>query len=359
MSFMIAAAGTGGHVFPGLAVGDALVASGVNRDEIMFIGGSRLEADVYPSRGYPFLSLDLRGLKRSLSISNLTLPGKVWRARNRISNEIRGRGARCVLGLGGYVTIPAALASRRARVPLMVAEQNAVAGLANRVAGRWASRVFTSFPETSGLPGGEWVGNPVRSELAGFARGQLRGQAISHYGLNPDLPVVGVFGGSLGAAAINRAVADLAAGWSMDPIQIVHLVGEAHFESMRALPSAPGVAWRRIGFEDRMDLFFAAADLVLARAGGAVAEITATGTPSILVPGDFGSAGHQSANAAYLASSGAAVVLAQQALVDLPAVTAGLIGNQTQLSTMSEASAALARPDAAKTIARAMIEASA
>ena len=125
MTFLIAAAGTGGHVFPGLAVGEALVDRGVVRSDVLYVGGNRLEATVCPAEGFPFLEVDIRGLRRSLTPSNLGLPVVVRRASKAISGAIDDRQIRAVLGLGGYVTIPTGMAARRSRVPLFLAEQNA------------------------------------------------------------------------------------------------------------------------------------------------------------------------------------------------------------------------------------------
>lgn len=357
MSFLIAAAGTGGHVFPGLAVAEALVDLGTGREDITFVGGDRLESRVYPDAGYDFVQLELRGLKRSASLSNLTLPRVVFRARDRIGEEIRRRNVQVLLGMGGYVTIPGALAARKRNISLMVSEQNAHAGLANRIASRWASRAFVSFPKTIGIDSGEWVGNPVRSAIARFDRSSLRPLALERYGLDEHLPTVGVFGGSLGAASINLAVSRFIADWTGPPIQVLHLVGASHEGKFDEYPNPADLTWVRVGFEAEMDQFFAAVDLVIARAGGAVAEITATATPAILIPGDFGSAGHQSANASYLAAEGAVKVLAQEDLSQLGPVVAATIFDGEALRAMAGASRRVARPDAAKAIARAMIEA--
>lgn len=357
MSFVIAAAGTGGHVFPGLAVAEALMAEGAKRDSILFVGGSRIEAKVYPDNGFPFLELELRGLKRSLSPANLSLPRVVLRARNRIVDAITERSARCLLGMGGYVTIPAAMAARKTGIALMVAEQNAGAGLANRIASRWAARTFSSFPRTHGLEDAEWVGNPVRSTLAGFDRNGLRDEALQAFGLERGIPTLGVFGGSLGAKPINEAVASMAAAWTGPRIQVLHLVGSSHVDDMSSKTPSAEVTWVRHGFVDRMDLFFAAVDLVVARAGGAVAEITATATPSILVPGDFGSGGHQSANAGYLERAGAARVVPQAVIERLGDEVRAVLLDSDELARMASAAGGLARPGAAKTIAQAMIEA--
>jgi UDP-N-acetylglucosamine--N-acetylmuramyl-(pentapeptide) pyrophosphoryl-undecaprenol N-acetylglucosamine transferase len=357
MTYLVAAAGTGGHVFPGLAVGEALLALGVRRDEVLYVGGDRLEADVYPGEGFRFLGVELAGLRRSLTIDNLRIPGVVSRARRRIAEEIESAEVKVVLGMGGYVTIPAGLAARRCRVPFFTAEQNAEAGLANRVTARWARASFLAFPETGGLPGGEWVGNPVRRPFWDFDRERLRTDAIQHYGLSADLPVVGVFGGSLGAGAINEAVATMAGEWEGPPIHIVHLTGSEHIDAISARPAAPRVNWNRIGFEDHMELFYAASDLVIARAGGAVAELTATATPSILVPGQFGSGGHQEGNARALERAGAARVLGQGELGELSRLVASMVGDAPMRSAMALATCEIAKPRAALTIARIMIEA--
>jgi UDP-N-acetylglucosamine--N-acetylmuramyl-(pentapeptide) pyrophosphoryl-undecaprenol N-acetylglucosamine transferase len=354
MTFIIAAAGTGGHVFPGLAVGEALVDLGVDRDHVLFVGGDRIEATVYPEAGFPFLGLELRGLRRSLSPKNLGLPRLLWRARDSIRSEIRERGVRVVLGLGGYVTIPAALAAHAERATLMIAEQNAGAGLANRVTSRWAKRVFVSFPGTRGLERGEWVGNPVRRHLAHFDRPRLRPRAIDHYRLRPDLPTLGVFGGSLGAAALNAAADDLAAAWRGPSFQMVQISGRNQVRAVA--PVEERFPRRRVEFEDHMELFYAVCDLVVARAGGGVAELTATRTPSILIPGQFGSSGHQTANAAFLESHGAALVLAQDQLTGLGPMLEATLFDRSKLEIMAEAAASISKPDAAMTIASAMTE---
>lgn len=355
MTYLIAAAGTGGHVFPGLSVAEALVDLGVSRSEVRFVGGSRLESEVYPAEGFPFLQVELRGLQRSLAAKNLGIPRIVIRARDRIRGEIDAAGIRCVLGLGGYVTIPAGWAARKAGVPFFNAEQNAEAGLANKVAARWARRTFTSFPETRGLPGGEWVGNPVRSPFWAFDRDALGRAARHHFDLPDGVPVLGVFGGSLGAGVLNQAVEAIAESGLGGEMAIVHVTGTAHIEALESKKPHHSVTWTRRGFEERMDLFYAAADLVLARAGGAVAELTATATPSILVPGSFGSARHQAENASYLARSGAGVIMQESDLPGLPELVGSLLHDESRLSEMQRSAAAISRPDAAHSIAKAMM----
>lgn len=359
MSYAIAAAGTGGHVYPGLAVGEALVAGGVGRDEILFIGGDRLESHVYPGAGFPFLGAPLRGLRRGLGrsdlVANLGIPRVVAAATRAMKDELALRGARVLLGLGGYVTVPAALAARRIGAAVAVAEQNAEAGLANRLAGRLAARRFGSFPHTKGLHA-EWVGNPVRSQIAAFDREALRPAALVRYGLDSSIPVVGVFGGSLGAGALNAAVERMVGAWSGSPVQILHLAGESHAAALRERAASARLRWIVIGFEERMDAFYAASDLVIARAGGAVAELSATATPAVLVPGAFGSGRHQLANATALAAVGSATVLPEDELDDLGDAVVDLLGRPERRAAMAAAAARLARPSAARDIAAVLRE---
>ena len=357
MSYLIAAAGTGGHVFPGLAVGEALVDLGVPRTEVLFVGGNRLESRVYPEEGFPFLQVEIRGLSRSLSSSNLTLPLVVYRAREEIIGAIESRSIGAAIGMGGYVTLPTAMAARKARIPFLIAEQNARAGLANRLASRWATRVLGSFPLTEGLDA-EWVGNPVREQLWGFDKSKLRVQGARRYGHDPSVPTLGVFGGSLGARAVNEAVAACLAEWDGPPIQVVHLTGRDQFDEFASRPAPDRVKWTRVAFEESMEMFFAACDLVVARSGGSVAEITATGCPSILVPGGFGSAGHQAENASRLHAAGAATVIPEQVIDRLCGVVKRLLFDPEALAAMASAAGRLAKPEAAHTVASALVEAS-
>lgn len=346
-------------MYPGLSVGEALMDLGVAQSDIVYVGGDRLESQVYPEKGFQFIGVELAGLQRSLTWRNLRIPTVVFRARNRISAEIVDRGVQVVLGMGGYVTIPAGLAARTRGVPFFNAEQNAEAGLANKVTARWAVSSFTSFETTGGLPDGEWVGNPVRRPFWDFNRSSLRAAGAEHFGIDPNRPTLGVFGGSLGAGVLNEAVANMLQEWDGPELQVVHMTGEAHLEAMRSRESSADVSWVRFGFMEQMEMFYAVSDVVLARAGGAVAELTATATPALLVPGSFGSGGHQEGNARALESVGAARILTEADLASLGDHVGELIRDEPLRSRMASAAAGISKPDAARTIARAMIEAAA
>ncbi|MDH5422191.1 MAG: UDP-N-acetylglucosamine--N-acetylmuramyl-(pentapeptide) pyrophosphoryl-undecaprenol N-acetylglucosamine transferase [Acidimicrobiia bacterium] len=355
MTYAIAAAGTGGHVFPALAIAEALERTGVERTDIVFFGGDRFESEAVPAAGYDFVRLELRGLKRSFTPSNLGIPGVVLNARRTIGEELVRRQVGALVATGGYVTVPAAWAAQRASVPYFVQEQNAHAGLANRLMSRKAVAAFTSFPVTEGLSRGVYCGNPLRTAFVDFDRQALRAGALVHYGLEPDLPVLGVVGGSLGAGALNAAVHSMVLGWAGPPIQIIHLTGELHVEAVSQLTNPREVPWKVVAFETSMELFFAAADLLLARAGGMVAEITATGTPAILVPGEFGSKGHQLATARFVEAAGGAVVIEQANIDAVPDEVERIIGDPQLLAEMSSRSRGLGRPRAADEIANRMV----
>ena len=352
MTYGIAAAGTGGHVFPALAVAEALVAEGVPQPDITFFGGERFEATAVPAAGYELVQLRLQGLKRSLTLTNLRLPGVVWAAVRETRQVIVERGIGVMLGAGGYVTVPCGIAARLEDIPTFVTEQNAHAGVANRLVAHWSETAFTAFESTEGLPKGVWVGNPVRASLSHMERPTEAAAARMFYGLDPNLPTVGIVGGSLGARALNEAIASGVERRIFENVQIVHLAG-TRFVSEYAGTDR----WKIVGFEDRMERFFAAIDLVVSRAGGMVAEITATGTPSILVPGEFGSKGHQEASARALEQAGAAVLLPEKQLSELGEKIVGIIGDDMKLRDMAAAAAWIGKPDAAQMVAEEMMRA--
>lgn len=355
MTIAIAAAGTGGHVFPALAVAEA-----IGDHPLVFIGGDRFEATAVPAAGHELVSVEVRGLERSLTSRNLGLPLVVRRAAATIAEEFRRREVSALLATGGYVTVPAALAARRLGIPYWLAEQNAHAGLANRLMGRWAEATFTSFEVTTGAVRPRHVGNPVRAAIAHLDRAAGRPGALERYGLEPGVPTLGIVGGSLGSGPINEAALGALADWTDPPLQVLHLAGRRFADAVAERVAGAAPRWAVVGFEDRMEDFFAAVDLVLSRASGMVSELTATATPSIVVPGSYGSKGHQDASAAVLGEAGAAIVLAEDDLATtLGPTLRDLVGDPPRLAAMAEAARGLGRPDAATDIARELLRAAA
>ena len=357
MTYAFAAAGTGGHVFPALAVADALVESGVPRDEIVFFGGDRMEIKTVPAAGYDFVSVELRGLKRSLDPKNLGIPKVVWAARNKMIVEMAARDTKACIVFGGYVSVPAALAARKVGAKVFVQEQNAKPGLANRFVARMAERVFVGFAAARGkLKTAEFTGNPLRPVFSRFDRDALRTEAIEHYGLPEERPVLGVLGGSLGAKILNEAAQALAMAVDPDHFAIVHLTGRAHYDEIAEQASRSKLAWHPVAFEDRMELFYAASDLVLSRAGAmTINELASTGTPAVVVPLGLGT--NQAANALELEAAGGLVQIAQTQVDQVPIVIDQLIVDTARRKAMGAAMASHGRPAAARVIADALQEA--
>jgi UDP-N-acetylglucosamine--N-acetylmuramyl-(pentapeptide) pyrophosphoryl-undecaprenol N-acetylglucosamine transferase len=353
VSYAIAAAGTGGHLYPALAVATELVERGVPRSEIVFIGGDRLEATLVPEAGFDLIAVAIRGLRRSLAPSNLALPFVVRRAARDIAVELRQRRVGSLLVMGGYISVPAAMAARRCDVPFIVHEQNGRPGLANRMVARRAARVLVAFPQAlAKLARSQLVGNPLRRSLVELDKEARRGAARRRYELEATGPVLGVMGGSQGALAINEAISTYAATAHRPPI--VHLVGPGHITAMRQLAEGSQIPWRIVGFENSMEDFYAACDLVVARAGaGTVSELAVTGTPAVLVPLE---AVAQQDNAAHLAAAGAAVVLKQADLRSLGGEIDRLIDDAGALAAMSQAARRAGHPGAAAAVADALME---
>lgn len=351
MIVAIAAAGTGGHVYPALAVAAALEHRGVDRGDLVFLGGNRIEATAIPEAGYRFRGFELTKLRRSLSVENLRIPFVVHRTAGAMASELKRSGARVVLGMVGYVTVPAALAARRAGIPLVVHEQNSDPTLAARFGARYARMTLLGLPGAAErLPRSEVVGNPLRADIATFDRGRWRAAARARYGLPAEGPVVGILGGSLGAMALNRMAGAVVAAVGCP---VLHLTGpEAHGVGDVTDASLP---WIRVPFESSMHDFYAAVDLVICRAGAmTVSELAATATPAIFVPLDRVG---QRANARVLVEAGGATMVPHDSIGSLPGIAARLVADPTARSSMTAASALLARRDAADVVAARVLEA--
>ncbi len=355
MRIGIAAAGSGGHVFPALAVAEALEAHGIHKDDIVFFGGNRMEATTIPRAGYRFVGVNIHGIRRSLSMDNVRLPAKVRSASRAIRFEIASSGIDAMIVFGGYVAGPAALAARKAGIPLVVHEANAVPGMANRLVAGRADLVLVAFEQAlAKLRRGVVVGNPLRQAFEHFDRIARRGPARDRYGLSPTGPVLGVVGGSLGAAALNEMATAIAAIESRS-FEILHLCGPTHADSLLAA-SADVPGWIVQPFEDDMPDFYAAIDLVVSRAGAiTIAEIEETATPAIVVPLPAGQ-GYQAANAAELVDSGGAVVMSQD---DMPAIidrVLALMEDANARKLMAERAGGTGHRRAASTVASRTLE---
>lgn len=358
MRVLIAGGGTAGHVFPALALARYLAEGG---DEVRFAGtAAGQEARLVPEAGFAFVPVEAKPLVRAVSVRAITAPISVVRSIARCRPIVEA--ADVVVGMGGYVSVPVALAALRARRPLVVHEQNAVPGLANRTLARPARTVALSFAEAARmLPrsvASVVTGNPVRSEILAVPaqRDTLRKEALAELELDEARRTVVVFGGSQGALHVNRAIVEaLAALADRSDLQVILLTGPAHLEGIRAtLPSSGSLLVRPLGFLERMELAYAVADLVVARAGATtIAELAVCGIPSILVPYPYATGRHQEANARALQRAGAADVVLDDAIDGriFAARIGALLDDAARLRAMGECASAWSRPDAAEALA--------
>ncbi len=347
-TIMIMAGGTGGHVFPALAVADALRAAGWH---VVWLGSrSGMEATLVPARGYEIAWLRFSGLRGKGIVAKLLLPLNLLVAFWQSARAILARRPHVVLGMGGYISFPGGMMASLLNRPLAIHEQNSVAGLANRVLVHLADRVLVAFPDT--LAKGEFVGNPVRAEIARVAPPAERFATRSG-----PLRVL-VVGGSLGAAALNDIVPKaLARMPAAARPAVTHQSGDKHIAALRANYAAAGVQAELVPFIDDMAAAYAGADLVICRAGATtVAELTACGVASLLVPFPFAVDDHQTVNARYLVERGAALLEPQAELTPerLAETLAGL--TRDALRAMAERARAAAKPDATAAVARACME---
>ncbi len=305
-SVLIAGGGTAGHIEPALAVADALRV--LEPDiRITCLGTEKgLEQTLVPARGYDLVLIPPTPLPRKPSRDLVSLPGRMRAAVAATRAILTERAVDVVAGFGGYVALPAYLAAR-GRVPIVVHEANARAGLANKIGARFAVSVGAAV-DGSGLAKARVVGNPVRRSLSGLDRAELRGEAREFFGLDPDAPTLLVFGGSQGAQRINEAVSAAAADLAEAGVGVLHAYGRKNTLTLPE-PIAGAPPYVAVPYLDRMDLAYAAADLVLARSGAmTVAEIGAVGLPAVYVPLPHGN-GEQRLNATAQVAGGAATLV--------------------------------------------------
>lgn len=348
---LIMAAGTGGHIFPALAVAEALREQGWN---CVWLGvATGMEARLVPERGFACEWVDMAGLRGKGVLRLLQAPLLLGRAVNQCRAILQRVKPDLVLGFGGYITAPGGLAARLAGIPLIVHEQNSVAGMANRLLARFAQRVLIAFPSAF-KAGGKVVltGNPVRPDICRLPAPHAR-YAIRSGPLN-----ILVVGGSLGAQILNtvvpRALAQLPAD---DRPVVTHQAGEKHLAALQLSYAAAGVAGNTVAFIDDMAAAYREADLVICRAGAlTVGEVAAAGVAALFVPFPHAVDDHQTGNARYLADDGAALLLPQPELTveRLAVILQGL--TRERLAEMAVKAQAKARPQATADVVKQCIE---
>ena len=343
---LLTGGGTGGHTYPAMAVAQELERRG---HAVRFVGGKRgIEGRVVPAAGFDIDVLPGRGLQRRLTLQNV---GAVLGAAAAVVQAVaivRRHRPRVVVGFGGYASFPCVLAARLLRIPVVVHEQDAAPGLANRMGVRLGARAAVSLPGTP-LPGATLTGNPVRAGFASLRRVPDRDPAL-----------VAIFGGAQGARTINRAALGCYDLWrARTDLAVHHVCGPRNLDACSAQlagarRTGDELRYELVGYEEHMDTLYARAGLAVCRSGaGTIAELTAAGLPSVLVPLPGAPSDHQTRNAQTLERAGAAVVL-PDAECDSPrldALVSQIAKDGDRLASMSAAARSLARPDAAERLA--------
>jgi UDP-N-acetylglucosamine--N-acetylmuramyl-(pentapeptide) pyrophosphoryl-undecaprenol N-acetylglucosamine transferase len=347
-SILIMAGGTGGHIFPALAVADILRAQGWR---VVWLGApNSMEADLVPRHNYEMAWVRFSGVRGKGLLRLLRLPFDLLVALWQSAAALMRHRPDVVLGMGGYITFPGGMMAAFLRRPLLVHEQNSIAGLSNKVLARVAQKVLSGFPDV--LPRAIWCGNPVRSDIAGLPDPQQRYAARSG-----KLNVL-VVGGSLGAKAINEALPKALAllPQEMRP-NVLHQTGKQHFEVVKQAYQQAGVQADIKPFMDEMARHYGNADLVICRAGAlTVAELAAAGVASILIPFPFAVDDHQTRNAQFLSKHGAAVLLPQSELSAEKLAQLLKELSREKLLAMAQQARSLAKADAAQRVAQVCAE---
>ncbi|CAB4863252.1 unannotated protein [freshwater metagenome] len=335
---MIAAGGTAGHVIPALSVAELLAAAGA---EVEFAGGDRAESDLVPSAGFAFHRLDAEGLSRTSLLKASRAALRAVPAFFSAVRLIRARRPDVVMGGGGYVAGIVGAAAVVTRTPLVLTEADSHLGISNRLIARFAKKVCLAFP-LEGRTASRYVvtGRPVPPAV------RDRSSARARFKIPLDATCVLVTGGSLGASSINQAAVD---AFADSEFEVLHLAGERDFPAL----TAPRDGYHLLSYIDDFGDAVEACDLAVARAGGSVFELASHGTPAVLVPYPQAAGDHQTGNARWMETAGAAVIISDSRLTaDLLRETVeGILGDRTLLNQMSAASSGLARPQAAADVA--------
>jgi UDP-N-acetylglucosamine--N-acetylmuramyl-(pentapeptide) pyrophosphoryl-undecaprenol N-acetylglucosamine transferase len=358
MKVLLAGGGTAGHTSPLLATADAL--RRLDPDvEVTALGTPRgVETRVVPEAGYPLELIPPVPLPRRPNADLLRVPARLRGAVKGALEVLDRVRPDVVVGFGGYVSVPAYLAARRRGLPLVVHEGNALPGIANKLGARFTSHVATSFPDTP-LRHARYVGLPIRRMISTLDRAGSRAEALRTFGLDPERPTLLVTGGSQGARRINEAVSTAAPALAAAGVQVLHVIGPAN--DVTAAGREHGIdglpPYVVLPYVDRMDLAYAAADLVVCRAGAnTVTEVAATGLPAIFVPLPIGN-GEQALNARPVVDAGGGLLVQDAALTPewVAATVPGLANDHDRLAEMSSAAADLIPRDADDQLAQMIV----
>lgn len=350
---ILSGGGTGGHIYPAIAVAEALTRTlGADGVEILFVGAEgKMEMTAVPKAGYRIVGVPIAGLQRSLSLSNLALPYRVWKSVRQARRIIKGFQPDIVVGFGGYASAPVLWAAQRLGVPTVIQEQNSYAGLVNKIVGGKALSVCVAYDGMERFFPTERIvktGNPLRASFSATADKQ---EALSYFGFDDTKPVIMVVGGSLGTRTLNNMMRS----WVMTlggeaPVQVIWQTGRYYEAEMKQFIATYPTAniWQG-AFIERMDYAYAAADVVISRSGACtVSELCLAGKPTLFVPSPNVAEDHQTKNAKALVDKKAARMVADSEAVDCAISTAlRMVGDSGELTMLSKNIAKLAIADSA------------
>lgn len=352
---IIGGGGTGGHLFPAIAIANALkrLDPGV---EILFVGAAgRMEMQKVPEAGYAIEGLEIAGFVRSLSLKNISVLGKLFRSMLKAKKIIRRFSPDVVVGVGGYASGPVLKQAQRMGIPTLIQEQNSYAGVTNKLLARKAGKICVAYEGMEKyFPADKIVltGNPVRQIFDNLS--SLRGEALEHFRLDAGKQVILVLGGSLGAGTINNSVGGGIGLVEEEGVQMIWQTGSHYYDRMRELTEAARTDCVRVaGFINRMDLAYAAADIIISRAGaGTISELALVGKPVILVPSPNVAEDHQTHNAMALVNSVAALLVTDAEAPSILMTTAlKLIKDMSKRTILSENIKRMAKGNADEVIA--------
>ncbi|UOQ55505.1 undecaprenyldiphospho-muramoylpentapeptide beta-N-acetylglucosaminyltransferase [Hymenobacter cellulosivorans] len=349
---IISGGGTGGHIFPAVAIANELRRRQPDA-EILFVGANgRMEMTRVPEAGYKIVGLDIAGLQRRLTPQNLLFPVKVFRSVRKAGKLLQEFKPDAVVGVGGYASAPVLLAATSRNIPALIQEQNSYAGLVNKLLSRRVNRICVAYDGMEKFfPADKLVltGNPVRTEIASGNRAD----ALEFFGLSPEKKTLLVIGGSLGARTLNEATAAALTRLQAAGIQLLWQTGKLYYPKAAA-EAAPFAAdkLQALEFVQRMDLAYAAADVVISRAGAlSVSELCLTGKPSILVPSPNVAEDHQTKNALALVDKDAALLVSDaEAPTKLYDQALALLNDPARQQQLSQNVSRLAYPHGTTTI---------
>lgn len=353
---ILSGGGTGGHIYPAVAVAEALKRRLGDRVELLFVGAEgKMEMSAVPKAGYRIIGVPIAGLQRSLSLSNLALPFRVCKSIREAKKIIKGFQPDIVVGFGGYASAPVLWAAQRLGIPTVIQEQNSYAGLVNKIVGGKAKSICVAYDNMERFFPAERIvmtGNPLRASF--MEQSATKAEALEYFGFDSSLPVIMVVGGSLGTRTLNNMMRS----WVMTldgeaPVQVIWQTGRYYEAEMKAfLATYPTAHIWQGAFIDRMDYAYAASDVVISRSGACtVSELCLKAKPTLFVPSPNVAEDHQTKNAQALVDKRAAKMVADSNAVDCAMSTAlRMIGDKGELTMLSKNIAKLAIPDSAERV---------